>query len=168
MLQGELTPFRQNCKEDSRVRVQRCSVWHRHLSNPRLRQEDRAPRGLREDGGGSPPFADSMRGSFLGPGNSEEEIKLFLEARNLPYRQCSREELAEAVAWQSADRSKPAAIGIQRGVLVRATQCEASRLQEQSKTTKRQSSSSIREQISASERDLTFLPSLIFRVRRCS
>jgi carbamoyltransferase len=75
------------------------AVWHRYLSNPRLSPEKKElRRDSRENRNGLPHFEDGMSGSFLGPANSEEEIKQFLEDRNLPYRRYSREELPEVVA----------------------------------------------------------------------
>ena len=47
---------------------------------------------------GLPLYADGMKGSYLGPRHTEEEIDGFLKARNLPYRKYSRHELVEAVA----------------------------------------------------------------------
>lgn len=45
-----------------------------------------------------PLYADGMKGSYLGPRHTEEEIDGFLKARNLPYRKYSRTELPESVA----------------------------------------------------------------------
>lgn len=39
-----------------------------------------------------------MKGSYLGPRNTEEEIEAFLKSRNIPYKKYRREELPEAVA----------------------------------------------------------------------
>ena len=39
-----------------------------------------------------------MKGSFLGPRNSVDEIEEFLESRSLPYQKLSREQLPEIVA----------------------------------------------------------------------
>jgi carbamoyltransferase len=44
-----------------------------------------------------------MKGSYLGPHNSVEEIEEFLQSRNLPYQKYSRAELAEVVAQHLAD-----------------------------------------------------------------
>jgi carbamoyltransferase len=45
-----------------------------------------------------PPYADGMKGSYLGPQNTPEEIEGFLKTRNAPYKQYCREELPGAVA----------------------------------------------------------------------
>jgi carbamoyltransferase len=39
-----------------------------------------------------------MKGSYLGPRNSVEEIEIFLQKKNFPYTKYSREELPDAVA----------------------------------------------------------------------
>jgi len=44
------------------------------------------------------PYADGMKGSFLGPRNTLEEIEKFLQARNAPYQKYCRAELASAIA----------------------------------------------------------------------
>lgn len=90
------------------------AVWHRYLSNPRTSPEtigtwrssnhrDQAPepdplQGMAPIGDGLPPYADGMKGSFLGPRYSEEEIEHFLQTRNLPYIKYKREEIPEVVA----------------------------------------------------------------------
>jgi hypothetical protein len=43
-------------------------------------------------------FADAMKGSYLGPQYTEEEIEEFLRLKNLPYTKYSRKELPEVVA----------------------------------------------------------------------
>jgi carbamoyltransferase len=76
------------------------AIWHRYLGQPRVSPARagtwRSPRG--KNGDGIPPYADGMKGSYLGPRHSEEEIESFLRARQLPYRKYRREELPEAVA----------------------------------------------------------------------
>jgi len=75
------------------------AIWHRYLGQPRVSPERagtwRSPRGAN---GSIPPYADGMKGSYLGPRHTEEEIEGFLRARNLPYKTYVREELPEAVA----------------------------------------------------------------------
>src|SRR5438128_5679029 len=39
-----------------------------------------------------------MKGSYLGPSNSEKEIEIFLKSRGLPYQRYTRLELPEVVA----------------------------------------------------------------------
>ena len=57
------------------------AIWHRYLGKPR-------------NGCGK----DRMKGSYLGPRDSEEEIENFLRANKLSYTKYSREELPEVVA----------------------------------------------------------------------
>jgi carbamoyltransferase len=45
-----------------------------------------------------PAYADGMKGSFLGPRDSVEEIEAFLESKHAPYQKYSREELPEVIA----------------------------------------------------------------------
>jgi carbamoyltransferase len=75
------------------------AIWHRYLGQPRLSPEKagtwRSANGLRN---GLPPYADSMKGSLLGPRNSVEEIEQFLQSRRLPYEKYEREQLPEVVA----------------------------------------------------------------------
>ncbi len=75
------------------------AIWHRYLGQPRTSPERAgtwlSPRGAN---GQVPPYADGMKGSYLGPRHTEEEIETFLRARNLPYRKYRREELPAAVA----------------------------------------------------------------------
>jgi carbamoyltransferase len=56
------------------------ALWHRYLGKPRT------------------AVADAMKGSYLGPKNSETEIEEFLRAGGRPYKRYSREELPGAVA----------------------------------------------------------------------
>ncbi len=79
------------------------AIWHRYLGKPRLSPERagtwQSERGDRsESGNGLPPYADGMKGAYLGPRNSEEEIELFLKTRNLPYRKYDVTELPAMVA----------------------------------------------------------------------
>jgi carbamoyltransferase len=92
------------------------AIWHRYLAKPRVSPEQagawRSARSLKNNvniteeiavGGntsnnGLAAYADSMKGSFLGPQNSEAEIEEFLKARQLPYKRYSRKVLPETVA----------------------------------------------------------------------
>jgi carbamoyltransferase len=49
-----------------------------------------------------PLYADGMKGSYLGPRDTPEEIETFLKSRNAPYKKHRREELPRAVAEQLA------------------------------------------------------------------
>src|SRR5712691_5242439 len=100
------------------------AIWHRYLGNERVSAEnagtwrsgtgvpavnDTTDSGATEDHAqdaratGLPPYADGMKGSFLGPRDSVEEIEAFLKSKNLPYQRYSREQLPEVVAGVLAD-----------------------------------------------------------------
>ena len=82
------------------------AIWHRYLKNERLSPEkagtwqppvayavsyDARPADV-------PRYADGMKGSYLGPRNSPEEIEAFLNSRDAPYKKHSREELPRVIA----------------------------------------------------------------------
>jgi len=81
------------------------AIWHRYLGNERVSPEKSGTwRSLREqDSNGLPPYADGMKGSFLGPRNSVAEIEEFLKSKALPYQKYSREQLPEVIAELLAD-----------------------------------------------------------------
>ena len=58
-------------------------IWHRHLKKPRTVK-----------GGGK----DSMRGAYLGPSFTDEEIETFLKSSGASYRKLERAELLKDVA----------------------------------------------------------------------
>jgi carbamoyltransferase len=62
------------------------SIWHGYLGNPRNLTVN----------SGRP--VDSLKGSFLGPSFSEDEIKAFLDLQKIPYARLSRDELPREVA----------------------------------------------------------------------
>jgi len=88
------------------------AIWHRYLAQPRVSPEKagtwqsaRALASRTEDhtkgnkkSGGLTAYSDGMKGSFLGPKNSEAEVEEFLRSRQLPYQKYSRNELPEVVA----------------------------------------------------------------------
>jgi carbamoyltransferase len=75
------------------------AIWHRYLASPRVSPEREGTwRSPRFSANGIPPYADGMRGSYLGPSHSEEEIEHFLTSRTLPHTKVSREGLPEVVA----------------------------------------------------------------------
>ena len=80
------------------------AVWHRYLAKPRVSAERagtwQSKLAVSSNGrsNGLAAYADGMKGSFLGPRNSEAEIEKFLQSRHLPYKKYSREELPEAIA----------------------------------------------------------------------
>ena len=75
------------------------AIWHRYLGQPRVSPERTgAWASPRTANGRIPPYADGMKGSYLGPRHTEAEIEEFLRARGIPYRKYRREELPQAVA----------------------------------------------------------------------
>jgi len=62
-------------------------IWHRHMGNPRV---------VRENG-------DSMRGSYLGPSFSPEQVRKALDARGAVYHELDRSELIERTAQLLAE-----------------------------------------------------------------
>lgn len=76
------------------------AIWHRYLEKPRRSPESTgAWQSSRADRtNGLPRYADGMKGSFLGPRNTETEIEAFLKERGFPFRKYSREELPHEVA----------------------------------------------------------------------
>jgi carbamoyltransferase len=75
------------------------AIWHRYLGNPRVSAEQAGTwRSSKNSNGDLLPYTDAMKGSFLGPRNTEEEIENFLRAQNLPYKKYSRDELPVVVA----------------------------------------------------------------------
>jgi carbamoyltransferase len=89
------------------------AIWHRYLGQPRVSPEGAGTwRSPRNANGKIPPYADDMKGSYLGPRHTEEEIEQFLRARNLPYKKYPREELPQVVAALLADEK---VIGLHQG-----------------------------------------------------
>jgi len=76
------------------------AIWHRYLGKPRDSAERdgrwQSSRAASHDG--APLYADAMKGSFLGPRNTVEEIESFLNSKSLPFKKYSREELPEVIA----------------------------------------------------------------------
>ena len=70
------------------------AIWHRYLQNPRS------------------ACPDAMKGSYLGPRDSEEAIQQYLDSNGLPYTKYSREELPQVVAGLLAERK---VIGLHQG-----------------------------------------------------
>ena len=89
------------------------AIWHRYLGNERVSSEKSGTwRSLREGSNDLPPYADGMKGSFLGPRNSVEEIEEFLKSKGLPYKKYSREQLPEVVAGILAEEK---IVGLHQG-----------------------------------------------------
>jgi len=76
------------------------AIWHRYLGNERMSAEQAGTwRSLHgQPRNGLPPYADGMKGSFLGPQDSVEEIESFLKSKSLPHKKYSREQLPDVVA----------------------------------------------------------------------
>ena len=76
------------------------AIWHRYLGKPRVSPEKAGTwRSTRDQSGnGLPPYADGMKGSFLGPRNTVKEVEEFLQTKNLPYTKHSREQLPDVIA----------------------------------------------------------------------
>jgi carbamoyltransferase len=76
------------------------AIWHRYLGKSRVSSESMGTWiSSQETLNGLPlPYADGMKGAYLGPGNSEEEIEQFLKINNYPYTKYCRQDLPDAVA----------------------------------------------------------------------
>lgn len=75
------------------------AIWHRYLNKPRVSPEKAgAWRTSKSSNGTIPPYADGMKGAFLGPRSTEAEIKKFLDSRNAPYQKYSRADLPQVIA----------------------------------------------------------------------
>jgi carbamoyltransferase len=76
------------------------AIWHRYLGKPRVSAESTGAwqSSRANSNNGFANYADGMKGSFLGPRDTEEQIELFLNRRNFPFKKYSRAELPAAVA----------------------------------------------------------------------
>jgi carbamoyltransferase len=93
------------------------AIWHRYLAKPRVSPEragtwqsaraaeNKSSRSTVESNwqnkalkNGLPVYADGMKGSYLGPQYTEDEIEGFLQSRQVPYKKHSRQELPAVVA----------------------------------------------------------------------
>jgi carbamoyltransferase len=75
------------------------AIWHRYLSKPRESAESRgAWKSARSATAGLPVYTDGMKGSYLGPKDSEEAIEEFLSPKSIPYTKYSRVDLPGVVA----------------------------------------------------------------------
>ena len=76
------------------------AIWHRYLNKPRTSAESigkwKPQDQIRSNG--LPAYSDAMKGSYLGPRDSEEEIAKFLMSKSVPYQRHSREDLPGVVA----------------------------------------------------------------------
>src|SRR6266850_1364341 len=75
------------------------AIWHRYLGQPRTSAESAGVwQSSKAANNGLPVYADGMKGSYLGPQNTEEEIEEFLRSKDLPYTKYSRAQLPAVVA----------------------------------------------------------------------
>jgi carbamoyltransferase len=75
------------------------AIWHRYLGKPRTSPEREGTwRPPSKEVGTIQPYADGMKGSYLGPRHTEGEIEAFLKERSLPYDKHCRDQLPEVVA----------------------------------------------------------------------
>jgi carbamoyltransferase len=90
------------------------AIWHRYLAQPRVSPESQGTWcSPRQYSNGVPlPYADGMKGSYLGPRDSEEEIERFLKSNNYPYTKYSRQQLPEVVAGLLASEK---VVGLHQG-----------------------------------------------------
>jgi carbamoyltransferase len=90
------------------------AIWHRYLGKERTSAESTGAWQTARSSHGHelPRYADGMKGSFLGPRNTDAEIETFLKEKNLPFKKYSGAELPEAVAKLLADGN---IIGLHQG-----------------------------------------------------
>ena len=89
------------------------AIWHRYLENPRTSPERIGTWQLpKRESEGLPPYADAMKGTYLGPRDTVEAIESFLNSRNLPYQKYPRAELPAVVAQLLANEK---VIGLHQG-----------------------------------------------------
>jgi carbamoyltransferase len=79
------------------------AIWHRHMGKPRTSPERLGAWKPQAAGDGLAPYADGMKGAYLGPKSSEAEIDAFLSKRSLPHRSVARADLPGEVAKLLAD-----------------------------------------------------------------
>ena len=90
------------------------AVWHRYLDRPRQSAQScgkwRSPR--LNTSNGLAPYADGMKGSYLGPRETEDSIHEFLATQNIPNQRYSRQELPSVIADLLIDEK---VIGLHQG-----------------------------------------------------
>jgi len=76
------------------------ALWHRYLDKPRQSAENcgKWKPARVQTSGKLVPYADGMKGSYLGPRDTEEAIQEFLAAEKLPHRKYTRDELPSVIA----------------------------------------------------------------------
>jgi carbamoyltransferase len=76
------------------------AIWHRYLDRPRQSAESSGKwsSSRLESSNGLAPYDDGMKGSYLGPRDTEDSIEQFLTTRNLPHRKYSRQDMPSVIA----------------------------------------------------------------------
>jgi carbamoyltransferase len=90
------------------------AIWHRYLDQPRVSAENagRWRSSKNYTNNGLPPYADGMKGSYLGPKDSPASIERFLNTNNLPYKRYDPDQLADVIAEMMAQGK---VIGLHQG-----------------------------------------------------
>jgi len=90
------------------------AIWHRYLGKSRISPEREGTWfSSQNHANGVPlPYADGMKGSYLGPSSSEAEIEQFLKSHNFPYTKYSRSDLPNAIAKLLAEEK---VVGLHQG-----------------------------------------------------
>ena len=89
------------------------AIWHRYLDQPRVSAESLGQwRPQHRSDNGLAPYADAMKGSYLGPKDSEASIERYLNTNKLPYKSYPREQLVKVVAEMLAQGK---VIGLHQG-----------------------------------------------------
>jgi carbamoyltransferase len=90
------------------------AIWHRYLDRPRQSAQScgkwKSPR--LNTSNGLAPYDDGMKGSYLGPRETEDSIHEFLVTRNIPNQRYSRQELPSVIADLLIDEK---VIGLHQG-----------------------------------------------------
>jgi carbamoyltransferase len=78
------------------------AIWHRYLGQQRTSAEKAgtwiSANSQGQSKNGIPLYSDGMKGSYLGPKDSEADIERFLKSGNLPYQKYSADELPKQIA----------------------------------------------------------------------
>ncbi|MCI0664372.1 MAG: carbamoyltransferase [Acidobacteria bacterium] len=90
------------------------AIWHRYLGKSRISPEREGTwfSSQNHSNGVPLPYADGMKGSYLGPSNSEAEIEQYLKGHNFPYTKYSRSDLPKAIAKLLAEEK---VVGLHQG-----------------------------------------------------
>jgi carbamoyltransferase len=89
------------------------AIWHRYLDQPRLSAESLGQwRPQHRSDNGLAPYADAMKGSYLGPKDNEASIERYLNTNKLPYKSYPQAQLPKIVAEMLAQGK---VIGLHQG-----------------------------------------------------